>query len=155
MLYRAFTPQDRAACLAIFDSNAERYFSPHDRADFKEFLERLPGFFGVLCIDSGRVLACGGVRVRKDGCTAALTWGMVPAASHGQGIGKALTARRLEKARAIPGIERVVLNTSQETVGFYKKMGFAVTRHVVNGYRVGLDRFDLEMRLVETGEAIT
>jgi ribosomal protein S18 acetylase RimI-like enzyme len=146
MLYRAYTGADRAACLAIFDSNAARYFSAGDRSDFERFLDCLPGFFGVLCDDAGRVVACGGVGMRDEGRTAVLTWGMVSAQRHGQGLGKALALARLRRVAQLPEVRRVVLNTSQETVGFYLKLGFAVVRHVVDGYRPGLDRYDLEWR---------
>src|SRR5262249_24938432 len=87
MLYRAYTPPDRDVCLAIFDSNAERYFSPRDRAAFAAFLDDPPGFFGVLCDDDGVVVGCGGVGTRDDGKTAVLTWGMVRRDRHGQGFG--------------------------------------------------------------------
>src|SRR5262249_16430803 len=72
MLYRTYPPDDRTACLAIFDSNAERYFSPDDRAAFEHFLDAPPGFFGVLCDDAGTVVACGGIGVRDEGRTAVL-----------------------------------------------------------------------------------
>jgi ribosomal protein S18 acetylase RimI-like enzyme len=146
MLYRAYTVADRAACLAIFDSNAARYFSLNDRSDFERFLDTLAGFFGVLCDDTGHVVACGGVGVRDEGRTAVLTWGMVSAERHGQGLGKALALARLRRVAELPGVRRVVLNTSQETVGFYLKLGFAAVQHVINGYRPGLDRYDLEWR---------
>jgi ribosomal protein S18 acetylase RimI-like enzyme len=148
MLYRAYTPADRAACLGIFDSNAERYFSPSDRADFERFLEAPPGFFGVLCDDGGTVVACGGVGVRDEGRTAVLMWGMVPAHSHGHGLGRALTLARLDRVKDMPGVGRVVMNTSHETVGFYRKMGFEIVKHCADGYRPGLDRYDLELKVV-------
>jgi hypothetical protein len=48
MIYRPYTPADRDGCLAIFDSNADRFFSPGDRAAFARFLEAPAGFVGVL-----------------------------------------------------------------------------------------------------------
>jgi hypothetical protein len=38
------------------------------------------------------------------------------------------------------------MNTSGETVGFFTKAGFQVTAHTPDGYRPGLDRYDLELR---------
>jgi ribosomal protein S18 acetylase RimI-like enzyme len=151
MRLRAYTPADRTACLAIYDSNRERYFSPHDRGDLEQFLADPPGFFGVLCDGAGKVVACGGIGVRDQGRTAVLTWGMVPADRHGQGLGKALTLARLRMLADFPGVERVVLNTSQEAVGFYLKLGFRVVEHVPNGYRDGLDRYDLELNVDQQG----
>jgi ribosomal protein S18 acetylase RimI-like enzyme len=142
MLYRPYTSVDIDACLAIYDSNAERFFSPGDRDDFLAFLRSPPGFFGVLCDDAGNVVGCGGVGTRDEGRTAVLTWGMVHASLHGRGLGKQLAVQRLLRLCAMPGVEKVLLNTSQETVGFYEKLGFIVVRHQPDGYRQGLDRYD-------------
>jgi ribosomal protein S18 acetylase RimI-like enzyme len=147
MIYRAYSDPDRAACLAIFDSNAVQFFSPGDRAEFEGFLGAPPGFFGVLCEDEGHVVACGGIRVRDNGETAGLTWGMVHAGRQGEGLGKALTRCRLLKLIEFPGVKRVVLNTSNRTVDFYLKLGFRVLKHIPDGYRSGLDRYNLELTL--------
>ena len=64
MIFRQYTNADREACLAIFDSNAGRYFSPVDQEDFAAFLDAPPGFFGVLLDDTGSVVGCGGIGVR-------------------------------------------------------------------------------------------
>lgn len=142
MQFRIYTPDDRAACMAILDSNLERYFSPHDVADFARFLDDPPGIYGVVVLQS-RVVACGGIAFR-DG-TADFTWGMVHSDHHGQGIGRFLVGERMKFLRDRTDITCVQLNTSHETVGFYAKMGFSVTRHTPNGYRAGLDRYDMEM----------
>jgi ribosomal protein S18 acetylase RimI-like enzyme len=149
MLYRPYTPDDRPACLAIYDSNAERFFAPGDRENFGAFLDRGQGFFGVLCDDAGAVIGCGGIGIRSDGKLAVLTWGMVHASRHKQGLGRTLAQARLRKLSDMPQVEKVVLNTSSETVGFYKKLGFRVVRFVPNGYREGLDRYDLELPVDE------
>lgn len=154
MSYRPYTASDREACLAIFASNFERYFSPLDRRNFAQFLDAPVGFFGVLCDDAGTVVGCGGVGVRDDGKTAVLTWGMVHAERHRQGLGRALTLTRLEKIAEFPCVEKVVMNTSQETVGFYLKMGFRLVRQIPNGYREGLDRCDLVMDLQPLADQI-
>jgi ribosomal protein S18 acetylase RimI-like enzyme len=159
MLYRAYTPADRDACLAVFDGNADRYFAPAERAFLEQFLDRPQGYFGVLCDDAGRVVGCGGYAERDGANFATLTWGMVARELHGRGLGKRLTLERL-RLLAATAVRRVLMHTSQETVGFYKKLGFTVTRHVPDGYRQGLDRIDLELifddttrrRLLESSE---
>jgi ribosomal protein S18 acetylase RimI-like enzyme len=148
MIYREYTNAERAACLAIFDSNAERFFSPGDREDFATFLASPPGFFGVLEDDQGAILGCGGIGVRPG--SAVLTWGMVHASRHGQGLGKLLLLSRLRRLVDMPGVEKVVLNTSDETVGFYEKMGFRVLERIPDGYRTGLDRVQMEKVLDRT-----
>jgi hypothetical protein len=69
IVFRSYLPVDRTACLAIFDSNAERYFSPGDREQFLAFLKSPPGFFGVLCDNADLVVGCGGIGIRPEGST--------------------------------------------------------------------------------------
>jgi ribosomal protein S18 acetylase RimI-like enzyme len=146
MRYRAYQPDDLAACLEILASNQEHYFSPGDREALTAFLANPPGFYGVVESADGRVIACGGYAA--DGAIVALTWGMVHADLHGRGIGRFLLQERLRCIAAIPGVEKVVLNTSQETLGFYLKLGFKTVKQIPNGYRLGLDRCDLERRVI-------
>ncbi len=161
MHYRPFHPADRAACLAIFDSNAARYFAPGDREVFATFLDAPQGFFGLLCEDDGSVVACGGLGTREDGQTALLTWGMVHADRHGHGLGRTLGLMRLLRLLEMPQVMRVTINTSNETVGFFEKLGFRVVKTTPDGYRAGLDRYDLELpvddelrrRLAEFGDS--
>jgi ribosomal protein S18 acetylase RimI-like enzyme len=161
MHYRPYTRADRPACLAVYDSNAERFFSPGDREVFAAFLDAPRGFFGVLCEDDGTVVGCGGIGTRDEGRTAVLTWGMVRADLQGHGLGRALGLARLLCLGELPGVTRVTVNTSNETVGFFEKLGFRVAKVTPGGYREGLDRYDLELpvddalrqRLAELGES--
>jgi ribosomal protein S18 acetylase RimI-like enzyme len=161
MHYRPYHPADRAACLAIYDSNAERFFSPGDREAFAAFLDVLQGFFGVLCDDDGTMVGCGGIGTRDEGRTAVLTWGMVHADRHGHGLGRALALARLLRLNEMPEVTRVTINTSGPAVGFFEKLGFRVVKMTPDGYRVGLDRYDLELpvddelrrRLAEYGDS--
>ena len=159
MYYRPYNPADRAACLAIYDSNAARFFSPGDRETFAAFIDAPQGFYGVLCEDDGTIVGCGGI-ARDDDQTAVLTWGMVHADRHGQGLGRTLGLMRLLRLLEMLQVTRVTLNTSNETVGFFEKLGFRVVKVTPNGYRAGLDRYDLELpvddelrrRLTEFGD---
>src|SRR5262249_12233528 len=115
---------------------------------FAAFLDAPPGFYGVLCADDGAVVGCGGIATH-DGRTAALTWGMVHADRHGRGLGRALALARLLRLTEMPQVTRGTLNTSNETVGFYEKVGFRVVKMTPDGYRAGLDRYDLELPVDE------
>jgi ribosomal protein S18 acetylase RimI-like enzyme len=146
MLFRPYTLSDRADCLAVFDSNALRFFSPGDRDEFARFLEAPPGFFGVLCDHAGGAVGCGGIALSKaDARVAALTWGMIYASQHGLGWGRLLTLARLRHLVEMPAVEKVVLHTSHATARFYRKIGFREVNVVPNGYCEGLDRQDMEL----------
>jgi ribosomal protein S18 acetylase RimI-like enzyme len=146
MLIRSYANADREACLAIFDGNARRFFSPGDRPQFEGFLDAPPGFYGVLTDEAGTVVGCGGIAISKGSPrVAVLTWMMVDAARHGQGCGRALCRACLARLRDWPDVGSVALHTSNLTVGFFRKLGFRDLTMVAQGYREGLDRYDMEL----------
>lgn len=145
---RPYTPQDRAACLRIFDSNVPTYFAQRERAEFGAFLGTLdPDCPYLVLIAKGDVVACGGLEIEAAIGRAALSWGMVDRACHGQGLGTALTVARLALARKVPGLSVLTLATSQQTGGFYAGFGFVVTRVTPDGFGPGLDRWDMRLSL--------
>lgn len=147
LTFREYTPSDLEGCLEVFDSNIPEFFSQPEREDFINFLDDLPGRYGVVVDGSGRIVGCGGVATsRTDPHGANLTWGMVHRSLHRNGIGRVLTQERLAWAAQLPNVSVVSLNTSHLTEAFYEKFGFRTVQRIPNGYREGLDRCDMEYR---------
>lgn len=145
MIIRPYRPEDKAECLRVFSSNIPRYFSEQEREAFADFLSRLPGHYLVVCDEQGHVVGSGGIAISlHDNEAAALTWGMIAADRHGEGLGRALTEARLALLPELPGVKRVCIDTSHETEGFYERFGFKTVRRIENGYREGLHRCDME-----------
>ena len=146
MLIRPFVPEDRDACLALFDSNLPRFFAPHERAEFGTWLHD-PGEYFVL-EDGGQVVACGGVWLdpRNSERPAGLSWGMVARDAHRRGYGSALLHFRLERLRAL-GAAEAHLDTSQHSAPFFARFGFREVRRVPDGYGPGLDRVNMVAEL--------
>lgn len=143
---RRYTPADRDACLAIFDTNVPRYFISSEREPFRAFLESLPGPYLVLTDASGAIVACGGHAANPDEPGRAdLCWGMVRQDRHRRGYGRTLIHARIDAAKRDPSVRIIALNTSQHTTGFYERFGFRETAREPDGYGPGLDR--CEMRL--------
>ncbi len=142
---RPYAAADREACLALFDSNAPRFFDPSERAGFERFLDEMLWPYQLIERE-GRVVACGGHAMEPDGRTVSLCWGMVEQGLHRQGLGRRLTEARLAAARAEPGASSVRLDTGQHTTGFYERFGFVIERVVRDGYAPGSDRFDMRLR---------
>lgn len=143
---RAYTPADREACLALFDSNVPRFFVEAERDGYAAFLDDMRWPYQVIERD-GRIVACGGHAVEPDGRTVSLCWGMVEQGLHGQGLGRTLTEARLAAARAEPGVVSVRLDTGQHTTGFYERFGFVIEGVVKDGYAPGSDRHDMRLML--------
>ena len=141
---RAYRPDDLNACLEVFDSNVPESFDLEERREFIEYLDHLPGPYLVLCDGEGRVHACGGWAPGDEPGCADLCWGMVRRSLQGEGWGRALTVARLDGIAARPGLERVRLQTSQDTEGFYARLGFVVVERETDGFRPGFDRVVME-----------
>jgi len=141
-LLRPYAAADRAACLAIFDSNVPAAFAPDERAGFAAYLDGAGARYLVLAdADAdGAIVGCGGYGLRADGQTAILRWGMVLATQHRRGLGRQLTLARLRLAVADHAIARVVLYTTGQTAGFYRRFGFRDTAVLADQYGPGLDR---------------
>ena len=145
--FRDYRPADQDGCIAVFRSNIPEFFSESELQEFLDFLKRLPGRYGVVTDEDGRIVACGGIaRSRTDPEGADLTWGMVERSLHHRGIGRVLTEGRLEWVRQMPDIRVAHLNTSHLTEDFYKKLGFVTTKYIPHGYRQDLHRCDMEWR---------
>ncbi len=149
MPIRPYQVADANACLSLFDSNVPEYFAPAERADFEQFLERDAQSCAYQLIEQdGRVVACGGLAIRPDG-VAGFCWGMVERSLQRRGLGRQLSLARLQQARQNPNAKRVELSTSQHTQDFYARLGFSVTRVVVDGHGPGLDAVEMTLMLRE------
>lgn len=147
MRIRDYTPADREACLAVFDSNVPKYFVVPEREQFAGFLAALPGPYLVLEDEDGTVVGCGGHAREPGTALAKLCWGMVRQDRHRTGLGQLLLDARLARASADPDVDAVGLDTSQHTRGFYERIGFRTERVVPDGYAPGLDRCDMRLDL--------
>lgn len=150
MKLRDYRPSDKAACLAIFDSNLPEYFAKHERLDFEEFLDAPTCTYFVIESDTDprAIIACGGYHYDAETHKAIMCWGMVTRAHHKTGVGKALLVGRLTKLCAASNGQAVLtLNTSQYTYGFFEKFGFVITRIVEHGLAPGLHEYDMELRM--------
>lgn len=134
-----------AAVLALFHSNVPRYFTAPEEADLLRYLRTgLPYFVAVETPDEasaeeteGTAVAAGGYALDDDQLD--LTWDLVDASRHGQGLGRLLTEFRLQEAtRLFPHLP-IVVETSQLTAGFYRKLGFRLLETQPDYWASGLD----------------
>lgn len=137
---RPYASSDRDACLRVFDSNVPHFFRDEERPGFEDFLDDLPGPYFVLVDADGSVLGCGGYALREGSRVADLCWGIVRRERQGEGLGRALTELRVERALEDASVAELALETSQHTVGFYERMGFRTLSAEPDAFAPGLDR---------------
>jgi len=152
MELRLYQATDFDHCLAIFDSNTPTYFAPHERAEFVDFLQRVtaPDFtdpYFVVTDAAGVVIGCGGYFLQQPQGTAGLSWGMVSRSAHGTGVGRFLLLARLQRICQETTADRVLLNTSQHTYGFFAKVGFVVDKITEHGFGTGIHDYAMTLRL--------
>lgn len=141
-----YNPIFRDACIAIFESNMPTFFAPEEKALFTDWLDNHTATGYYVVEKNGAILACGGVFYFPAKQVAVLTWGMVHADHHRQGIGKLFTRYRLELLKnQHPGVV-CRIETSQHTKAFYEGLGFVAKEVVKDGFGKGLDKWEMEMQ---------
>ena len=144
ILTRRYEEKDRAAVLAIFDSNLPEYFGAGDREWLKETLDDPDGPAFVVDVD-GVPGAFGGYEIWEHYNKALLFWGMAARAYHGAGLGKLLLFERLlhVATSAEPLTRYVTVDTSPQVSPFFQHCGFELTSIWPGGYRSGMDMHEL------------
>ncbi len=150
---RPYHLADRAAALAVFDSNLPEYFGPGERAWFKDSLDDLDGPGVMLALD-GEPVAFGGWEVWEHYDKALLCWGMVHRGCHALSLGRLLLFERvLGIARATRPTRYVTVDTSPLVAPFFVHCGFEQTSFWPAGYRSGMDMHELRLDLAGTSIA--
>jgi ribosomal protein S18 acetylase RimI-like enzyme len=145
MKWRDYKPEDKAACLEIFQSNVPDYFAPNELSDVTRLLDGLLCPYLVVENDENQLIASGGIWADPIENSATLCWVMVGRHHHGKGIGRLLVLQLLNLLRLFPFVTLVKLDTSQHTTVFYEKLGFTKCGFVENYYADGLHRYDMAM----------
>lgn len=154
MQLRAYRSTDFDDCLAIFTSNMPKYFLEHERAEFAQFIQTTTTPYFVVtqshvatAQEGTTVIGCGGYFLHGDQSSAGLSWGMVADAYHKTGAGRFLLMERLQRICQETSAQRVLLNTSQHTFGFFAKVGFVVDNVTKDGFGPGLDDYAMSLQL--------
>lgn len=144
-IVRAWRPDDRPQCLALFDGNVPDYFAPKECADFIAFLDDLRGPYLVIEDAAGNVVACGGFQTDdRDESVVVLCWGMVDRRRHRAGLGRRLLQVRLDLITASGLFTTVTIETTPFSRGFFERAGFVCTQVVSDGFAPGYDRVDMQ-----------
>ena len=141
--FRPYSPDDRAACVALFAANTPHWFAAHEQEQYESFLDEAPAQYFVMLEENGAIAGAGGIEPETARGVGWLTWGMVDSTRHGQGLGKTLLEYRLELLRANLRVNRVCIDSSQHTAPFYEKYGFTTQRVIPDGYALGLHRHEM------------
>ncbi len=152
---RPYAEADRAAVLAIFESNLPEYFSLSDHDWLEKTLDEPDGPSFLVTLN-GTPAAFGGYELWDDYNKALLFWGMVARDYHGAGLGKLLLFERLLHiaTAARPPTRYVTVDTSPMISPFFEHCGFELTSVWPEGYRSGATMHELRYDLSATTPAV-
>ena len=141
---RKYDNPDLEQVVELLRSNIPKYFVPGEEAELREFLQdHAAGYY--VAEFGGEIVGSGGIAPNRDE-TVSLCWGMIRSDHLGTGKGREITEFRIRKASEEYSGWPIVIKTSQHTQGFYEKFGFRLTKHIADGFSVGIDL--CEMRLL-------
>ena len=140
-----YAPAHHDACLALFDENCPTYFAANERAEYAEFLERLPRGYQVV-MHAGQIVAAFGLLHHGLAGRRRLNWILVGRGAQGRGIGAAMMqeARRAAQAAGATVIE---IAASHRSAPFFARFGAREIRRTEDGWGAGMHRVDMELRL--------
>jgi ribosomal protein S18 acetylase RimI-like enzyme len=147
---REYKPKDKEACLTAFKSNVPLFFTKEEIADFIRFLDTLQSrsedsktYFYVVVLEN-EILGCGGFGDKDNTGVISLAWGLIHSDFHKKRFGDLLLKYRLAQIDKIFPSGRILVDTTQFSVGFYEKSGFKITSITNDYYSEGMHRYDLE-----------
>jgi len=137
---RNFQESDRAACIAIFESNAGE-FVPPDLGLFLKAIDTDPCGFFVAEKKDGRVVACGGITRQPQEPVAYLWMGLVHRDQHRCGLGTLMLLTRLAHLR--DQLTAVGLETTALAEPLYQRFGFRRCSEPEQRYIGGFSHFTM------------
>jgi N-acetylglutamate synthase-like GNAT family acetyltransferase len=147
---RDYTSSDRNYCIEVFKTNTPDFFDPSELPQFETWLDKeikneLQGtsLYYYVLEKSGKVIGCGGFYLDPERNKAGMIWGMVSHAYHGSGFGRRLLEFRMQKIQSLSPQAQIMLDTSQHSCLFFKKIGFKITSVTKDFYGKDLDRYDM------------
>lgn len=139
-MIRPYQPNDHAALIALIRENTPTYFAKAEAAEFSQYLEaETEDYFIVEA--GGQIVGCGGINYEPEKNAAVLSWDIIHPEYQGKGYGRQLTHHRIALIRQKPGIDRIIVRTSQHTELFYGKMGFTTQKVAKDYWSPGFDLY--------------
>ena len=143
MEIRSYTIDDKIAVIQLIRENTPQYFNFDEEKDFEFYLDNYVEEYFVIC-QNFEILGCGGINYFPKQRLARLSWDIIKASAHGNGMGRKLVNHRIKLLQRNHDIDQIVVRTSQHTYKFYQKMGFELTKVEKDYWALNLDLYQME-----------
>ena len=140
----AYTAEDKAACLQLFDRNCPAFFAPNERDDYAAFLDAAPPGYELCC--EGQVVVGAFGLIRRDRPHGALNWILLSPELQGLGVGRAIMQRVMLLAQA-QQISQISIAASHLSAPFFAKFGAKTVAVTTDGWGTNMHRVDMVLPL--------
>lgn len=148
-MIRPYNPTDLKAILELLRLNTPQYFHPSEEKDLIDYLDNKRDAYFVV-EDDHKIVGCGGYNLGfNKGKAARISWDMIHPDTQGCGIGSLLTNYRIEQLKRQPGIERIIVRTSQLAYQFYAKFEFRLDNIVEDYWSHGYHLYEMSIEVDE------
>ncbi len=140
----SYLPEDKAACLALFDANCPEFFAPNERSDYSAYLASDGRHYQVVRLKDRVVGAFGVARTGEK--QAGLAWIMIHPKAQRRGIGRAIMGEARALGRTL-GADSLSIAASHKSAPFFARFGAVELGFVENGWGPGMHRVDMTWSL--------
>ena len=113
MEIRSYTIDDKIAVIQLIRENTPQYFNFDEEKDFEFYLDNYVEEYFVIC-QNFEILGCGGINYFPKQRLARLSWDIIKASAHGNGMGRKLVNHRIKLLQRNHDIDQIVVRTSQQ-----------------------------------------
>ncbi|MBS0030080.1 GNAT family N-acetyltransferase [Chitinophaga sp. 22321] len=142
-MIRPYNAADKGELLDIFRLNMPEYFDPKELADYEKYLdEHAQTYFTVE--HEGNIAGGVGYHIDRHNKQGQITWILFHPGYAGLGLGRKSVRHCLEIFKSDPGIEKLVVTTSQKAYQFFEKLGYRIVNTEKDYWGQGLDLYLME-----------
>jgi GNAT superfamily N-acetyltransferase len=144
MVFRPYIPEDREACIDVFNANCPEFFASNERVGYMCFLDTTPAGYEV-CLVDGNIAGAFGL-IGTSAMRRRLTWILLNPCFHGLGVGRAIM-QRVAALASSEGVEVFDIAASHVSAPFFGRFGAVAVAVTPDGWGPGMHRVDMEMPL--------
>ncbi len=140
--FRAYSSNEKSACLDIFDTNCPAYFATNERQDYADYLDSNPEGYEV-CLLNGDVVGAFGLSSRTSDIQG-LNWILISSNYRGKGLGHQFMLRAMNKAEQL-GAKQIKIAASHLSAPFFARYGATEVTNIPDGWGKGMHRIDMDL----------
>lgn len=135
-----YLPAHKEQLLFLLRLSTPAFFSPEEEKSFVYYLSHEIEQYFVVKV-GGEIVGCGGINFDDNGSTGKISWDIIHPDYHGKGYGTLLLQHRLKILKQTPGVNKIIVRTSQHAWKFYEKNGFHLVKQEKDYWAKGFDLY--------------